>query len=146
MNKFKNAVGQVRHTMLDTFEFQATICQLRLPTWGFKDVNQWFETLESNKYITPNGFISYDKRPCISKVVWTELTVVISSNSVQMVQTRSKFTICTVHGCFSALHLYRSSLRKKWLNGQIAYCNKVLDHVGHGDQRETAIFKNLGNK
>lgn len=62
MNITQDNVGQIRHTLLDSVEFKASICQLGLPTWGFKDVNHWFETLESAKYVTPNGFISYDKK------------------------------------------------------------------------------------
>lgn len=54
--------AQIRHTLLDSVEFKAAICQLDLPTWGFTDVNQWFEKLESSKYVTPNGFVSYDKK------------------------------------------------------------------------------------
>lgn len=97
MNEIKNVADHVRHTMLDAFEFQATICQLRLPTWGFKDVNQWFETLESDKYVTPNGFISYDK-----KAVYFE-------NSVNRANSRDLFQLgLDGSNPFEIHHMYRT--------------------------------------
>lgn len=62
MNITHDNAAQIRHTLLDGVEFKASICELGLPTWGFKDVNQWFDTLESAKFVTPNGFVSYDKK------------------------------------------------------------------------------------